>query len=221
MHTHSYSIITPAFIPESTEDLSSKFSLLSFSDWIHVDILDGKFVKNSSWPLSPVSNISECKDLFSAKKVEVDLMVKEPLNIAVEFLNAGVKSLVFHLESTEVLDNILKLKDNYNFKLGISILNSTSLSNIYDYLDRTDFVQLMGINEIGLQGQPFDNRVLERTATLRHLFNELEISIDGSVNGETISELKGAGASRFIVGSAIVKAPDMETAYTELLKIIS
>jgi pentose-5-phosphate-3-epimerase len=74
----------------------------------------------------------------------------------------------------------------------------------------------MGIKHIGSQGQPFDERVLERVAKLRALYPSRTISIDGSVNRETLPQLKAAGADRFVSGSAILNQPDPVLAYTEL-----
>ena len=73
----------------------------------------------------------------------------------------------------------------------------------------------MGIAKIGSQGQPFDERVLERVRVLRAEYPELTISIDGSVNVETVVLLSQAGADRFVSGSAILKAKNPAEAFHE------
>ena len=99
--------------------------------------------------------------------------------------------------------------------------NDTPLEDLYPYLDSVDFIQLMGINEIGSQGQPFDIRVLERVATLHTLYPNKTLSVDGAVNEENILSLKAAGINRFVVGSNILKASDPKAQYEKLLKIVS
>jgi len=79
----------------------------------------------------------------------------------------------------------------------------------------------MGIDEIGSQGQPFDVRVLERIATLRALYPNQILSVDGAVNEENILSLKNAGADRFAVGSNILKVTNPKAQYEKLLKIVS
>jgi len=84
-----------------------------------------------------------------------------------------------------------------------------------------DFVQLMGIKKIGAQGQPFDEPTLARAKELRTKFPDLEIAVDGSVNGTTISQLLAAGVNRFAPGSAISRANDPILAFKELSALIN
>jgi pentose-5-phosphate-3-epimerase len=89
------------------------------------------------------------------------------------------------------------------------------------YADYADYIQLMGIHTIGAQGLPFDETVLEKIATLKAEFPQLPITVDGSVNAETIVRLKKAGADRFICGSAIVQQADPEAAHAALAALIN
>ena len=93
-------------------------------------------------------------------------------------------------------------------KIGISIGMDTPLEDIYPFLNHVDFVQLMGIDEIGFQGEEFDERVLDRIRLLRSQYKDLSISVDGSVNLETAPKIIDAGANILVVGSAIWKSQD-------------
>ena len=84
-----------------------------------------------------------------------------------------------------------------------------------------DFVQLMGIKEVGRQGQPFAEETFARVKKLRSVYPELEIAIDGGVNQETIPGLAEAGASRLAPGSAIAKQADPKAAYLDLKKLLT
>lgn len=214
--------IVPAVIPESRIHLIEMLEKIStFSKAVQIDIVDGIFVSALSWPYSDGGETpEEMKRLFEGFDIEVDLMVQNPEQVVEDYLRAGVTRVVIHLESTTQLDKIVALKDTYNFKLGLSILNDTDLSLLEAVIGVADYVQCMGIKDIGSQKQPFDARVLERVRFLREAYPHLEISIDGSVNTETLPQLCDAGAVRFAVGSAIVKSDDPHTAYQTLTKII-
>jgi ribulose-phosphate 3-epimerase len=82
-----------------------------------------------------------------------------------------------------------------------------------------DYVELMGIDEIGRQGQPFDERVLQRIRDIKAKYPDLEVSIDGSVNEDTLPRLKEAGADRFVVGSAILNAENPEAMHKKLSRL--
>ena len=92
---------------------------------------------------------------------------------------------------------------------------------IMPYISASIVVQLMGIAEIGKQAQPFDSSVLDKIRIVHESFPEKMISIDGSVNPETIQKLAAAGANRFVAGSAIVGQPDEVLAYQKLAALVN
>ncbi len=215
-------MIRPAIIPRSLSDLKRSLEKVSFSKAVQIDVVDGKFNPNVSWPYEPKGDTREASGLMAGRdvEVEVDLMVFGPVSAGREWLASGASGLVFHLESLDDPEDAVALRKSFDFSLGFSINNDTALETLYPWIDKGDFVQLMGIKEIGAQGQPFDERILERVAILRHLYPDLIISIDGGVNEDTIGQLAAAGADNFAVGSAILKARDPKQKYEELLKII-
>ena len=214
-------MIIPAIIPKSLQDLIDKLELLSFAEDIQIDVVDGKFVKDISWPYEPSGDIREASEFLCDREFEVDLMVSDTTTAAAKWAETGATRLIFHLESFTDKDEIFSLKEKFNCQIGLSLNNDTPLEDLYPYLDSVDFIQLMGINEIGSQGQPFDIRVLERVATLHTLYPNKTLSVDGAVNEENILSLKAAGINRFAVGSNILKASDPKAQYEKLLKIVS
>lgn len=207
MYTSTEQVIIPAIIPESYDHLESVLNVVSpFARSVQIDIVDGKFVPSVSWPYISSDAIQTCATLIENFEVEVDLMIESPEKVIEEYLEAGVSRVVIHLESTQSMDVILKCKEKYNFLLGLSIGNDTPLTNLVEYIGFADYVQLMGIAHIGSQGQPFDERVLERIAAVREAYPDMLISIDGSVNAESLPRLYAAGANRFVSGSAILAA---------------
>ncbi len=212
-------MIVPAMIPKSLEDLKEKLELLSFAKTIQVDVVDGKFVSSISWPYQPEGNVSEAASLLSNYEIEVDLMVADPLSAADDWVNIGAKRIVFHIESLQADELPLILKENNSVEIGLAINNDTPLEKLDGYIDLIDFVQMMGIATIGKQGEPFDDRVIERITNIHSRYPDLAISVDGAVNQSNLLKLKEAGATRFVVGSALLNSTDLRTTYTELLKI--
>ena len=95
------------------------------------------------------------------------------------------------------------------------------LSVIEPHLDKIDFVQLMGIREVGRQGQPFAEETFARVKDLRTRYPELEIAVDGGVNEGNIPGLIEAGANRLAPGSAIAKQADPKAVYLALKKLLT
>ncbi len=210
-------VIIPAIIPKDASHLQDTLTRVRpFTRSVQVDIVDGVFVPFTSWPYSSESEIAHLRTLIEGFDVEVDLMLMEPETVVEEYVKAGVRSVVVHLESTQKLAEIIALKNTYTFKLGFSINNDTHLSVLTDVLVSADYVQLMGIAHIGSQGQPFDTRVLARISELKSMYPELLISIDGSVNASSLPRLVEAGARRFVSGSAILMHDSPQEAYDAL-----
>ncbi len=212
--------IVPAVIPKSLSHIKTELPNLSFSQEIHVDVVDGKFVPFISWPYEPNGVPKEISSMTDSFTLEVDLMVDDPITAAEAWIEAGADMLVFHVETIN-LKSFIEFVKTSPVSIGVSSLNDTSLDILLSYLNVADYVQLMGIEKIGVQGQSFDERVFERINAIKESFPNHPITIDGSVNKETILSLKQAGVNRLIVGSAIVSAKNPYEAYKELMSLIN
>lgn len=213
--------ITTAVIPQSLEHLTATLrTIATFSHDVQIDIVDGKFVPFTSWPyIEKKSAPSDLISLIQDFVVEVDLMINEPEAVIREYVDAGVGRVVVHLESILNLHAIVALKNKYSFELGFSVGNDTDLRALTSVIHMADYVQCMGIAKIGSQGQPFDTRVLARIAELKSLYPGTPVSVDGSVNLDTLPLLIEAGAERFVAGSSILGADEPDIAYNKLLTI--
>jgi ribulose-phosphate 3-epimerase len=207
--------VVPAIIPRSAAALAESASVLSFSLELHVDVVDGVFVPHTSWPYLPAGDPLEITSVTDRFTLEVDLMVHEPLPAAGKWIAAGADMLVFHVE-TIPLDVFRTFTETAKVTVGVSAHLSTPDELLFSYLPYADYVQVMGISEIGAQGKSFDERALTRIMAIRSRAPELLVSVDGSVNRDTLPRLKEAGARRFIVGSALVAAPDPAVAHYAL-----
>jgi len=216
----SYTPIVPAVIPRSDQEVKTHAANFSFSKEFHLDVVDGKFLSKATWPYEPVGEPMSVKTELDAYTLEVDLMVEQPIIAAAQWIAAGADMLVFHVEtlSPEVFANFA---DESSVSVGISFNGHTTMETFETYLPHADYVQLMGIYEIGQQGQPLDEAVFEKIAYIKEQYPMLSITVDGSVNEHTIQRLKAAGADRFIVGSAITLQDDPHTAYQSLNTLIN
>lgn len=218
MHT-KYSPVVPAVIPTSKDDVLEFSDRLLFSSEFHLDLVDGKFVSATSWPFVPTGIPVDVKSALDRYTLEIDLMVSDPVSVANEWIEAGADMLVFHVESIS-LEAFKNFTDSVEVSVGVSAHGDTGMDTLASYCEYADYIQLMGIREIGAQGQKFDETVIDKIVFLKKQFPNLSITIDGSVNKDTIKSLYEAGADRFICGSAIVQQPDPETAHAELVSLI-
>jgi pentose-5-phosphate-3-epimerase len=211
--------VVPAVIPKSESHIVEMTKLLAFSHEFHLDVVDGKFVETTSWPYNPLGEPSTIKRHTDRFTLEVDLMVAEPLKAAKDWESAGADMLVFHLETIDLVA-FIDFTAHTSISVGISFHGNSSLDTLYSYLPYADYVQVMGIYTIGKQGEPFDPVTLDKIRAIHEAFPNLSISVDGSVNNETIPQLVGAGVDRLIIGSAIVSKEDPHEAYLSLLRCV-
>lgn len=212
-------MIVPAIIPRSAEHLIDALGRIPFATEVQIDIVDGVFAAPSSWPYEPLGSVEDVRTALSPLSVEVDLMVSQPIEAAYLWHDAGATRFVFHLESVTDVREIAELKAERGCFIGACISNDTPLHVLEKHINAFDFVQVMGIKEIGSQGRGFDERALTRIAELRAAHPALPISVDGSVNEDTLPRLVAAGANRFAVGSAIMDAEDPQRAFEALAAI--
>lgn len=214
--------LVPAVIPSSEAELIAMIKTLSFSHEFHLDVVDGKFVPTVCWPFEPKGVAIAVKPHTDKYTLEVDLMVSNPIGAAKEWIKAGADMLVFHIESVDLASFVDFVQHTDTaVTVGVSFNGATPIEALFPYAAHADYVQVMGIHTIGSQGQPFDERTFDTIKKIRAEFPHLPISVDGSVNKDTIARLVKAGVDRLIVGSAIVKQQNPAEAYDELCVLVN
>lgn len=214
--------VIPAIIPQSLAHITESISVLKdVISEVQIDIVDGVFVSEKSWPY--IEEDSHIESLTTAipegVRHELDLMIGEPRDRMALWLSTEPTRVIIHIESlpddAAVREAVLMIQEA-GAKAVLSALNDTPIERILALGDIIDGVQCMGIKEIGVQGNPFDERVVARIMQIRNMYPELLVSVDGGVNAETIDRLIEAGAERFAVGSAIFGAEDPVASYLDL-----
>ncbi len=228
------SAIVPSILVKSRTEIEEKVAVVrGLVDTVQIDVVDGVLAGPPTWPYAEggLNSLREGFDIhdFGDMRYEIDLMVREPRSAMRTFLHAGAGRIVLHAESSDNLSPIIdELEKNYGrdkdfapelLSLGLSMRIETSLKQVESYLPRVDYVQFMGIAEIGRQGIPFDPRVLKRIQEFRHSFPEIPVQVDGGVSLENAHALFSAGASRLVVGSALWKSESIEGTLRTLTEI--
>ncbi len=205
--------VIPAIMPKDFAELEEKMALMKgLVPLVQIDIMDGLFTPRSSWPYKMHdTNYQEIQrqerglPFWEDVDFEADLMVKDPEKIVGEWVTAGATRIIIHIESTKEMQRIIdELKDIV--EIGIAIGITTPLEKLEPFMRQIDFVQCMGINRIGFQGEEFDERVLEKIAAIKEKYPDLRISVDGGVNMESAPRLVEAGADRLVSGSAVFES---------------
>ncbi len=169
---------------------------------LHVDVMDGHFVPNITIGLPVVRSIRKATDMV----IDTHLMISEPGRYAVEFVKAGADMVSVHVEADAHLQRTLTAIKDAGGRAGVAINPGTSLETIYETLPYADFVLLMSVNP-GFGGQKFVPTMLDKLRRLKQMIDErglnVQIEIDGGVDGSNIGEIVKAGAQLIVAGSAV------------------
>lgn len=220
--------IIPAVMPKSFADIGEHVERVSnFVSHIQLDLMDGEFVEAKTWPFfdKDKQSVRELMDgeirlPFADKvKYEFDLMVRTPeLNLK-KYIKLGASRLIFHANSIDNKELLLEEIQNLGVEWGIAFLTTDNLEDWREVIMKANFVQLMGIENIGYQGQPFDPRVLDQAKHVREMKPDAIISVDGGVNLDTAREFGLAGINRLVSGSTVFSANAPEVAIEDLRRI--
>ena len=213
--------IIPAILPKSFQELEDKVDrIVNHATRVQLDICDGGFVDATTWPYtnngpSVAELIEEGRVLLHADTLHycVDLMVSNPEEILVDFIELGATRLTIHFTSTkDFRATVGMIRERYGYdkefapdllSVGMAVPIGLSYTEFAPFLDLVDFVQFMGIVHIGRQGQPFDKGVVVSIREFHKRYPDVTIQVDGGVSLETAPLLLDAGADRLAVGSAL------------------
>jgi ribulose-phosphate 3-epimerase len=180
---------------------------------LHLDVMDGHFVPNLTYGPPIVSAIRSCTDL----PLDVHLMIANPQEYVGEFRDAGADGITIHIEAVPDPRAILKQIRRLGAAAGLAFNPTTPLSAVEPYLPECDLLLVMSVMP-GFGGQKFDPVALEKLDAVKssNAAKDLLLEVDGGVNSDTIGSCAEAGATLFVVGSAIFRQPDYQEAVTRL-----
>ena len=172
------------------------------TDYIHLDIMDGMFVENTTWHIDDLIPYLEDNN----KPLDVHLMVNDVMNYVNEFSFINPTYITFHYEAVDDINGMIDYIKGLGIKVGLSIKPQTKVEEIIPYLPKLDLVLVMSVNP-GLGGQEFILSTVEKINALKDykINNNLNyiINVDGGINKDTI-KLVG-NADMVVSGSYITK----------------
>lgn len=175
------------------------------ADYIHLDVMDGKFVPNISFGMPVIEAIRKVTD----KPLDVHLMIEEPIRYLEEFKAAGADIVTVHAESCVHLHRTISRIRELDMKAGVALNPATSVSVLNYIFDDIDLALVMSVNP-GFGGQTFIPAVLDKIKRIHKIAGDkglmnLEIEVDGGVTLNNVSAVVDAGADVIVAGSAIFK----------------
>ena len=178
-------------------------------DWIHFDVMDGRFVEQITYGAPVLKWIMKS----CALPVDVHLMVEDPTRQIEFFAEAGAYMIDIHIESGCDTAGCLKRIRALGKKAALALKPGTPIEAALEYLPLCDMVLVMTV-EPGYGGQGFIPEMMPKVRTLReyadaHGFSALDIQVDGGINTKTAEEAKRAGASVLVAGTGLFRSEDM------------
>ena len=177
------------------------------ADYIHVDVMDGRFVPSISVGPLVVEALRRMTDL----PLDVHLMIEEPERHIEAFAQAGASILTVHPEASAHLHRLVQMIKGLGVRSGVALNPASPLALIEEVLAEVDLVLLMTVNP-GWGGQAFLNSVLPKMRRLRRMLDEqglaAELEVDGGITAETAPLVVEAGARVLVAGSAVFQHAD-------------
>ncbi len=208
--------LIPAILVEDFDEFKEKIEIAEdFADTVQWDIMDGQFVENETF-----SNLKMIQEVNTTLTIEAHLMVDNPEDRLDDLAKAGIDRVIVHAESTDDLFGLIDKMKNQSYEIGVALNPETDLDELDGLIEQLDLVMIMTVVP-GSGGQSFLEDQLEKVRELRQNYPDLNISVDGGVNLQTIKLAKLAGANIFCANSAIFENPDPAHAFELMVAELS
>ena len=178
--------------------------------YIHIDVMDNKFVPNYQFPIEEINKLIP----LSTKKIDIHLMVKDPLTYINKINNSNIEYITIHYEINDNIDNILQAIKNKGYKVGLAIKPKTKIDEVKEYLNKIDMLLIMSV-EPGYGGQSFIPNTINKINELKQLNKDLTVEVDGGINDKTIKQIYDI-SDIAVVGSYIINQIDYNKAINNL-----
>lgn len=179
-------------------------------NYIHIDVMDNKFVPNYQFPIEEINKLIP----LSTKKIDIHLMVEDPLTYINKINNSNIEYITIHYEINDNIDNILQAIKNKGYKVGLAIKPKTKIDEVKEYLNKIDMLLIMSV-EPGYGGQSFIPNTINKINELKQLNKDLTVEVDGGINDKTIKQIYDI-SDIAVVGSYIINQIDYNKAINNL-----
>lgn len=226
--------IIPTILVKNFKEVEERIKAVEkYVHWVQLDIMDGIFVNNETWPHSVIPGIAKrgkayskeiekLKKLKTRVKIEAHLMVEKPEEEIDEWLKVADR-IIIHFESRVTnrelgIRELIKKAHNKKKGIGLALNPETHYAVATPFLKELDLVLIMTVQP-GWGGQEFKEWILNKIKVLREIWPNGNIEVDGGVDDENIKKITGAGANLICVGTFIFKSKNIKKAVEDLKNI--
>lgn len=209
-------LVSASFL--SSKDIPKFLTKLNDTDinYIHVDVMDGIYVKNKTMPFREMRHISD----YTSKRLDVHLMVKNPLKYISDYASLNTEYITIHKDIEDDLLTCLKEIKSYYIKTGIALKDEDEIKDIIPYLPYIDLLLIMSVTP-GAGGQGFQEDSILKMKEVQVLKMEYSkdfsfiVSVDGGINADTITKVNNY-VDMVVSGSYLSSSTDLQEAIDTL-----
>ncbi len=209
-------LVSASFL--SSKDIPKFLTKLNDTDinYIHVDVMDGVYVKNKTMPFREMRHISD----YTSKRLDVHLMVKNPLKYISDYASLNTEYITIHKDIEDDLLTCLKEIKSYYIKTGIALKAEDEIKDIIPYLPYIDLILIMSVTP-GAGGQGFQENSILKMKEVQVLKMEYSkdfsfiVSVDGGINADTITKVNNY-VDMVVSGSYLSSSTDLQEAIDTL-----